>query len=118
MKPGVYDGTEKVVCPEVAVNSVTVRYAVVVTPDAGMPRKRTEMLPVPVGGAGEKVNVLPTTLYVLGSCTTPDMATKIELVPAGAADKLNAVVEPFPLNVSVRKATEVGFCPIYGMIKL
>ena len=83
-----------------------------------MPKKRTLMLPVPVGGAGEKVNVVPTTLYVLGSCTTPDMATKIELVPAGAADKVNAVVDPLPLKVSVKNATEVGCCPIYGMIKL
>jgi hypothetical protein len=53
---------------------------------------------VPVGGAGEKVKVVPDTLYVLGSCNTPDMATKIELVLAGAADRVNAVVEPLPLN--------------------
>ena len=46
----------------VAVNSVRVRYAVVVTPDAGMPRYLTEMLAVPLGGAVENVNVVPTTL--------------------------------------------------------
>jgi hypothetical protein len=40
------------------------------------------------------------------------MATKIELVPAGAADKVNAVVDPLPLKVSVRKATDVGSLPM------
>jgi hypothetical protein len=52
---------EKLVCPAVAVKFVTVLYAVVVTPDAGMPRYRTEMLLVPVGGAAEKVSVVPDT---------------------------------------------------------
>jgi hypothetical protein len=32
-----------------------------------MPKKRTLILLVPVGGAGEKVKVVPDTLYVLGS---------------------------------------------------
>jgi len=46
------------------------------------------------------------------------MATRIELVLAGAADKVKAVVDPLPLNCSVKKATLVGCCPIYGMIRL
>jgi hypothetical protein len=73
-----------------------------------MPRKRTEILPVPDGGAAENVRVVPDTLYVLGSCRTPDTATKIDEVLAGAAESVNAVVEPLPLKVSVRNATEVG----------
>jgi hypothetical protein len=32
----------------------------------------------------------------------------IELVVAGAADKVNVVAEALPLNVSVKKATDVG----------
>jgi hypothetical protein len=108
----VYDGTENVVCPAVAVNSVTVLYAVVATPDAGIPKYRTEILPVPLGGASEKVSVVPDTAYVLGSCTTPVTATRIELVEAGATDIVKTVVDPFPLNVSVRNATEVGWFPI------
>jgi hypothetical protein len=58
----VYEGGVKVVGPAVAVNSVNVLYAVVVTPDAGMPRYLTEILAVPTGGAVENVNVVPTTL--------------------------------------------------------
>jgi hypothetical protein len=81
---------------------------VVATPLAGIPKKRTEMLPVPIGGAGEKFKVVPITLYVLGSCKTPLIATKIDDVVAGAADIVNAVVEPLPLNVSVKNATDVG----------
>jgi hypothetical protein len=77
-------------------------------PDAGMPRKRTEMLPVPDGGAAEKVSVRPETEYVVGSCRTPLTATIIEAVLAGAADSVNAVCDPVPLNWSVRNATVVG----------
>jgi hypothetical protein len=80
----------------------------VVTPDAGIPKKRTEILPVPVGGAGENVNVVPLTEYVDGSCSTPLIATRIEFVFAGAADRVKAVVDPLPLNWSVRNATDVG----------
>jgi hypothetical protein len=36
----------------------------------------------------------------------------IELVVAGAADKVNVVATAFPLNVSVRNATEVGIFPM------
>jgi hypothetical protein len=56
-----YDGTVNEVCPAVAVNSVTVLYAVVATLLAGMPKYRTEMLPVPLGGAAEKVSDVPAT---------------------------------------------------------
>ena len=77
-----------------------------------MPRYRTEMLLVPVGGAAEKVSVVPDTEYVDGSCSTPVMATMIEDVLAGATVMVNAVVEPFPLNVSVRKATDMGEFPM------
>jgi hypothetical protein len=70
------------------------------------------MLPVPLGGAAENVKVVPTTEYVDGSCTTPVMATRIEVVVAGATDMVNATVEPLPENVSVRKATVVGSAPI------
>jgi hypothetical protein len=45
----------------VAVKLVTVLYAVVVTPEAGMPRYLTLMLLVPVGGAAENVSVVPDT---------------------------------------------------------
>jgi hypothetical protein len=77
-----------------------------------MPRKRTEILPVPDGGAAENVRVVPDTLYVLGSCKTPETATIIEVVLAGATDIVNATVEPLPLNVSVTNALVVGEAPI------
>jgi hypothetical protein len=108
----VYEGTEKLVCPEVAVNSVTVLYAVVDTPDAGMPRNLTEMLSVADGGAAEKVSVVPDTEYVLGSCRTPATATMMEEVFAGAADSVNATVEPLPEKVSVRNAAVNGVLPM------
>ena len=92
------------------------RYAVVLTQDAGMPRKRTEMLFVPVGGAPLNVKVVPDTPYVDGSCSTPVTATMIELVFAGAADKVNAVVDPLPLNVSVKNAAENGSFPMYDTL--
>jgi hypothetical protein len=50
----------------------------------GKPRYKTEMLFVPVGGAGENVIVVPITEYRLGFCTTPLIATMIEVVLAGA----------------------------------
>jgi len=37
---------------------------------------------------------------------------------AGAADKVNAVVDPLPLNVSVKNATEVGSAPMYDIMQL
>jgi hypothetical protein len=36
----------------------------------------------------------------------------IEDVLAGATVMVNAVLEPFPLNVSVRNAAEMGWLPI------
>jgi len=63
------------------------------------------MLPVPLAGAEENVNVVPETLYVDGACTTPLMATSTDAELAGATDMVNAVAEPVPLNVSVRNAT-------------
>jgi hypothetical protein len=42
------------------------------------------MLFVPVGGAGLNVKVVPTTEYRLGFCTTPEMATMIDVALAGA----------------------------------
>ena len=69
------------------------------------------MLLVPLGGAPENVSVVPDTEYVEGSCNTPVTATMIEDVLAGATVIVNAVVEPFPLNVSVRKAAEIGVFP-------
>jgi hypothetical protein len=75
---------------------------------AGIPRKRTEMLPVPDGGAALKVSVRPDVEYVVGSCKTPETATMIDAVLAGAAESVNAVCEPLPLNVSVKNATDVG----------
>ena len=88
----------KVVCDAVAVKVVTVLYAVVVTPDAGIPKYLAEILPVPVGGAWVNVRVVPTTAYVDGSCSTPDTATRTDAVLAGATDIVKAVVELFPLN--------------------
>jgi hypothetical protein len=66
------------------------------------------MLLVPLGGAVEKVRVVPDTEYVDGSCKTPVMETKIEDVLAGATVMVYAVCEPVPENVSVRKAGVVG----------
>ena len=77
-----------------------------------MPRKRTEILPVPDGGAAENVRVVPDTLYVLGSCKTPETETRIELVVAGATDNVKAVCDPVPLNWSVMNAAVVGCAPI------
>jgi hypothetical protein len=68
------------------------------TPEAGKPKNNTPMLSVPEGGAAEKVRVKPETVYVLGFCTTPDIVTTNDVGLAGAYDKVNAVVEPFPLN--------------------
>jgi hypothetical protein len=62
------------------------------------------MLLVPVGGAAEKVRVVPLTEYVLGSCKTPVIATIHEDVLAGATVMVNAVCEPVPENVSTRNA--------------
>jgi hypothetical protein len=70
------------------------------------------MLLVPVGGAAENVSVVPDTEYVLGSCNTPVIATMTDDVVAGATVMVNAVVEPFPLNVSVRKADVMGLLPM------
>jgi hypothetical protein len=77
-----------------------------------MPRYLAEMLLVPLGGAAENVRVVPDTEYVDGSCNTPVIATRTEVVLAGATDMVNAVVEPVPLNVSVWKATFVGELPM------
>ena len=77
-----------------------------------MPRYLTLMLLVPLGGAAEKVRVVPDTEYVLGSCSTPVMATMMDDVFAGATVIVKATVLPFPLNVSVRKAAEMGWLPI------
>jgi hypothetical protein len=77
-----------------------------------MPRYLTLMFDVPLGGAAEKVRVVPDTEYVLGSCSTPVTATMIEDVLAGATVMVNAVCEPVPLNVSVRKAAEMGWLPM------
>ena len=70
------------------------------------------MLLVPVGGAAENVRVVPDTEYVDGSCNTPVIATMIEDVVAGATVMVNATVDPFPLNVSVRKAAVKGWLPM------
>jgi hypothetical protein len=40
------------------------------------------------------------------------MATRIDVVVAGATDIVKTVVEPLPENVSVRKATVVGSAPM------
>ena len=50
----------------------------------GSPRYRTAILLVPVGGAGVNVRVVPLTEYVFGFCTTPEIETMIDVVPAGA----------------------------------
>jgi len=86
-----------------------------VTPLAGMPRNLTLMLLVPLGGAAEKVRVVPDTEYVLGSCSTPVTATMMDDVFAGATVIVKATVLPFPLNVSVRKAAEIGWLPMKAM---
>ena len=70
------------------------------------------MLLVPLGGAAENVSVVPDTEYVDGSCTTPVTATRMDDVFAGATVMVNAVWLPVPLNVSVRKATEIGVLPM------
>jgi hypothetical protein len=80
-----------------------------------MPRYLTLMLLVPLGGAAEKVRVVPDTEYVLGSCSTPVMATMMDDVFAGATVIVKATCEPVPLNVSVRKAAEIGAFPIYDI---
>jgi hypothetical protein len=74
------------------------------------------MLPVPEGGAAVKVSVLPTTLYVLGSCKTPLTATNTFDTPAGATDIVKAVVDPLPVNWSVTKADWYMGFPMYGML--
>ena len=80
---------------------------------AGIPKYRTEMLLVPLGGAPEKVRVVPETVYVVGSCNTPLIATRTEDELAGATDIVKAVVEPLPLNVSVTNDWYKGSLPMY-----
>ena len=80
---------------------------------AGIPKYRTEMLLVPLGGAPEKVSVVPETVYVVGSCNTPLIATRTEDELAGATDIVKAVVEPLPLNVSVTNDWYKGSLPMY-----
>ena len=80
---------------------------------AGIPKYRTEMLLVPLGGAPEKVSVVPKTVYVVGSCNTPLIATRTEDELAGATDIVKAVVEPLPLNVSVTNDWYKGSLPMY-----
>jgi hypothetical protein len=80
-----------------------------------MPRYLTLMLLVPLGGAAEKVRVVPLTEYVLGSWSTPVIATMIEDVLAGATVMVNAVCEPVPEKVSTRNAAEIGAFPIYDI---
>jgi hypothetical protein len=70
----------------------------VVTPLAGIPKYLTEILPVPLGGAAEKVRVVPETEYVEGSCSTPVIETRMDEVVAGASDMVKAVCEPVPEN--------------------
>ena len=67
---------------------------------------------VPLGGAAENVSVVPETVYVDGSWTTPVTAISTDVVEAGASVMVNAVWLPVPLNVSVRKATEIGELPM------
>jgi hypothetical protein len=64
----------------------------------GRPRYSTAMLLVPEGGAGLNVRVVPTTEYKLGFCTTPLMATTMDVVLAGAYVSVKAVVVPSPEN--------------------
>ena len=73
------------------------------------------MLLVPLGGAAEKLSVVPTMEYELGDWRTPLIATNIEDVVAGATCIVNAVVLPSPEKVSVKKEAEVGFAPMYDM---
>jgi hypothetical protein len=83
-----------------------------VTPLAGMPRNLTLMLLVPLGGAAEKVRVVPDTVYVLGSCNTPVTDIRIDDVFAGATVIVKAVWLPVPENVSTRKAAVNGWLPM------
>lgn len=104
------------VCPAVAVYSVMVLYAVVVTPDAGIPKYLTEIFPVALGGAAEKLSVRPETEYVSGDCRTPDTATSIDAGLAGETDMVNAVVLLSPLNKSVTNADCEGLFPMYDIV--
>lgn len=104
------------ICPAVAVYSVMVLYAVVVTPDAGIPKYLTEIFPVALGGAAEKLSVRPETEYVVGSWPTPETNTKIDAGFAGETDIVNAVVLPSPLNKSVTNADCEGLFPIYDIV--
>jgi hypothetical protein len=58
------------------------------------------------------VRVVPETVYVDGSWTTPVTTTSRDVVDTGASVIVNAVAEPVPLNVSVRKEDVVGMLPI------
>ena len=76
------------------------------------------MLLVPLGGAAEKVRVVPDTEYVLGSCSTPVTATMMDDVFAGATVIVKAVWLPVPENVSTRKAAVIGLFPMYATVSL
>ncbi len=43
------------------------------------------------------------------------MITSTDVVDAGAIVIVKAVVDPFPLNVSVRKDDVIGLLPMYAM---
>jgi hypothetical protein len=59
------------------------------------------------------VSVVPDTVYVVGSCTTPEIAIRTDGVLAGATVIVKAVVEPLPLKVSVINDWYRGLFPIY-----
>jgi hypothetical protein len=67
---------------------------------------------VPEGGDGLNVRVVPMTEYRLGFCTTPLMATMMEVGPAGAYVSVKAVVVPLPENWSNGNAAVVGSAPM------
>jgi hypothetical protein len=53
---------------------------------------------------------------VSGLCTTPETATKILAVLAGATVMVKAVVEALPENKSVTNAALVGSFPMYAIM--
>lgn len=67
---------------------------------------------MPAGGAPVNVKVVPDNVYVDGSCTTPETATRIEVVDAGARLSVNVVSVPSPVNVSVTKLVVTTWFPI------
>ena len=67
---------------------------------------------MPVGGASEKVSVVPDNEYVSVCWRIPPTNTRIEAVVTGASRKVKLTVLLSPLKESIAKVADVGRFPM------